>query len=175
MRRVVHATRRLRRGDPVQGDTVIGPMIDEANLARVGAWVNEAIAGGAVPLLAGHRRGAVLGPTILADTRPDMKVWREEVFGPVLTVAPYRTWADGIHLVNASRYGLQAGIFTHDAQRIEQAFRGLAVGGVVVNDIPTLRLDHLPYGGTKDSGFGREGVAEAMLAMTEPRLLLMRE
>jgi len=175
VRKVVDATRRLRRGDPAQEDTVIGPMIDDANLARVGAWVNEAVAGGAVPLLAGRRRGAVLGPTILAGTRPDMKVWREEVFGPVLTVAPYRTWAEGIRLVNASRYGLQAGIFTRDAQRIEQAFRGLAVGGVVVNDIPTLRLDHLPYGGVKASGFGREGVAEAMLAMTEPRLLLMRQ
>lgn len=172
VRKVVDATRRLRRGDPAQGDTIIGPMIDEANLVRVAAWVNEAIAGGAVPLLAGRRRGAVLGPTILADTRPGMKVWWEEVFGPVLTVAPYRTWADGIRLVNASRYGLQAGIFTHEAQRIEQAFRGLAVGGVVVNDIPTLRLDHLPYGGTKDSGFGREGVVEAMMAMTEQKLLL---
>jgi len=174
VRKVVEATRRLPRGDPARSATVIGPMIDEASLRRVGAWVGEAIADGAVPLLAGRRRGAVLGPTILARTRNSMKVWKEEVFGPVLIVAPYRTWADGIRLANASRYGLQAGIFTHDARRIEQAFRGLAVGGVVVNDIPTLRLDHLPYGGTKDSGFGREGVAEAMMEMTEPRVLLMR-
>jgi len=174
VRKVVNATRVLRRGDPARADTIIGPMIDETSLARVGAWVRDAIAGGATPLLTGRRRGAVLGPTILAGVTPSMKVWREEVFGPVLTVAPYRTWAEGIRLANTSRYGLQAGIFTHDARRIEQAFRGLAVGGVVVNDLPTLRLDHLPYGGTKDSGFGREGVVEAMTAMSEPKLLLMR-
>jgi acyl-CoA reductase-like NAD-dependent aldehyde dehydrogenase len=174
VRKVVNATRALRRGDPARADTLIGPMIDEASLVRVGAWVRAAIAGGATPLLTGRRRGAVLGPTILAGVTPSMKVWREEVFGPVLTVAPYRTWAEGIRLANTSRYGLQAGIFTHDARRIEQAFRGLAVGGVVVNDLPTLRLDHLPYGGTKDSGFGREGVVEAMTAMSEPKLLLMR-
>lgn len=172
VRKVVEATRALRRGDPARADTVIGPMIDEASLVRVGGWVREAIAGGATALLEGRRRGAVLGPTILAQVTPSMKVWREEVFGPVLTVAPYRTWAEGIRLANTSRYGLQAGIFTHDARRIEQAFRGLAVGGVVVNDLPTLRLDHLPYGGTKDSGLGREGVVEAMMAMSEPRLLL---
>lgn len=172
--RVVDATRALRRGDPARVDTVIGPMIDEASLRRVQAWVTDAIADGAVPLVTGRRRGMVLGPTILTRTRPEMKVWQEEVFGPVLTVAPYRTWAEGIRLANASRYGLQAGIFTHDARRIEQAFRQLAVGGVVVNDIPTLRLDHLPYGGVKSSGFGREGVVEAMMAMTEPKLLLAR-
>ena len=175
MRKVVEATGALRRGDPSRADTVIGPMIDEASLVRVGAWVREAIAGGATALLEGRRRGAVLGPTILAQVTPSMKVWREEVFGPVLTVAPYRTWAEGIRLANTSRYGLQAGIFTHDVRRIEQAFRGLAVGGVVVNDLPTLRLDHLPYGGTKDSGLGREGVVEAMTSMSEPKLLLMRE
>jgi glyceraldehyde-3-phosphate dehydrogenase (NADP+) len=175
VRRIVDATRALRRGDPARASTVIGPMIDEASLVRVAAWVREAVAGGALPLLAGRRRGAVLGPTILARVRPTMKVWQEEVFGPVLTVAPYRTWTEGIRLANMSRYGLQAGIFTHDARRIEQAYRGLAVGGVVVNDIPTLRLDHLPYGGAKDSGFGREGVVEAMTAMSEPRLLLMRQ
>ncbi|HEX7023898.1 MAG TPA: aldehyde dehydrogenase family protein [Gemmatimonadales bacterium] len=171
---VLQATRRLAAGDPSRAGTVIGPMIDSRNLERVRSWVAEAVAAGAMPLLRGRRRGAVLGPTVLAGTRRGMKVWQEEVFGPVLTVAPYRTWAQGIRLANDTRYGLQAGIFTHDARRIEQAFRDLRVGGVVVNDIPTLRLDHLPYGGTKDSGFGREGVAEAMLAMTEGRLLLGR-
>ena len=103
-----------------------------------------------------------------------MKVSCEEVFGPVLVVAPYQTWREGIRHANDSPYGLQAGVFTHDARRIREAFRGIEVGGVVVNDIPTLRLDHLPYGGIKSSGLGREGVAEAMREMSEPRLLLER-
>jgi acyl-CoA reductase-like NAD-dependent aldehyde dehydrogenase len=175
MRRVIEATRALGRGSPLATGTVIGPMIDRASLTRVESWVSEALAGGAVALVRGRRRGSVLGPTVLARVTPSMKVWREEVFGPVLTVAPYRSWAEAIRLANATRYGLQAGIFTHDARRIEQAFRELQVGGVIVNDIPTLRLDHLPYGGIKDSGFGREGVEEAMRAMSEPKLLLGRQ
>jgi acyl-CoA reductase-like NAD-dependent aldehyde dehydrogenase len=103
-----------------------------------------------------------------------MKIWKEEVFGPVLLVEPYRTWAQALRLANDTEYGLQAGIFTHDARRIDQAYRELEVGGVIVNDIPTLRLDHLPYGGIKASGFGREGVRSAMEEMTEPKLLLGR-
>src|SRR6185503_19580902 len=145
-----------------------------ASLARVQAWIAEAIAAGARVLLRGRRRGPLLGPTILGEVTPSMKVWSEEVFGPVLTISPYRTWPEAIRLANQTRYGLQAGVFTHDARRVDAAFRGLAVGGVVVNDIPTLRLDHLPYGGVKASGFGREGVRSAMEAMTEPRLLLGR-
>ena len=173
-RLVVAATRRLRAGDPLRKDTVIGPMIDEGSLLRVQRWTAEAIAAGATPLLRGRRRGSVLGATILGDVRPAMKVWSEEIFGPVLTISPYRTWQQAIRYANDTEYGLQAGVFTHDARRIDTAFRELEVGGVVVNDIPTLRLDHLPYGGVKGSGFGREGVVSAMEAMTEPRLLLQR-
>jgi len=173
-RLVVAATRALHAGNPLRPETVIGPMIDEASLLRVRSWTAEAIAAGATPLLKGRRRGNVLGPTILGDVRPSMKVWSEEVFGPVLTISPYRSWQQAIGYANDTEYGLQAGVFTHDARRIDAAFRGLEVGGVVVNDIPTLRLDHLPYGGVKGSGFGREGVVSAMEAMTEPRLLLQR-
>jgi acyl-CoA reductase-like NAD-dependent aldehyde dehydrogenase len=171
-RLLVAATRALRAGNPRDPDTVIGPLIDAASLVRVQAWTAEAIAAGARPLLRGRRRGTVLGPTILGRVRPDMKVWGEEVFGPVLTVMPYRGWKEAIAYANDSPYGLQAGVFTHDARRIDAAFRGLEVGGVIVNDIPTLRLDHLPYGGVKGSGLGREGVASAMESMSEPRLLL---
>ena len=173
-RLLVAATRRLASGDPRRPETVIGPLIDEASILRVQGWIAEAVAAGAKPLLRGRRRGSVLGATILTDVRPEMKVWREEVFGPVLTVIPYRGWQEAIRLANNSEYGLQAGVFTHDSRRIEAAFRALEVGGVVVNDIPTLRLDHLPYGGVKGSGFGREGVVSAMEAMTEPRLLLLK-
>lgn len=171
-RLVVAASRALPRGNPLDREAVIGPMIDEGSLRRVQSWVDEAVASGARPLLRGRRRGPVLGPTILDRVSRTMKVSCEEVFGPVLTITPYRTWSEAIRLANDSEYGLQAGVFTHDARRIEAAFQGLEVGGVVVNDIPTLRLDHLPYGGVKGSGFGREGVTEAMLDMTEPRLLL---
>ena len=174
LRLVVAATRKLRAGDPLRAGTVIGPLIDAAAITRVQAWIAEALAGGATALLRGRRRGAVLGATILKGTRPGMKVWQEEVFGPVLTVQPYRSWPEAIRLANTTEYGLQAGIFTHDTRRIEQAFREIEVGGVIVNDIPTLRLDHLPYGGVKASGFGREGVTAAMKEMTEPRLLLGR-
>jgi len=174
-RLVVEATRRLPSGDPLHPETVVGPLIDAASLARVQQWTAEAEAGGARVLLRGKRRGSVLGPSILTRVNRKMKVWSEEVFGPVLTIMPYRTWNEAIRLANDSTYGLQAGVFTHDARRIDAAFRRLEVGGVVVNDIPTLRLDHLPYGGVKDSGFGREGVRSAMEAMTEPRLLLGRD
>ncbi|HTL04710.1 MAG TPA: aldehyde dehydrogenase family protein [Gemmatimonadales bacterium] len=173
-RLIVAATRRLVAGDPLRPATVLGPLIDGDALRRVQHWIAEAEAAGARPLLRGRRRGQVLGPTILTRVTPAMKVWSEEVFGPVLTVMPYRGWSEGIRLANATQYGLQAGIFTHDARRIEAAFRGLEVGGVVLNDIPTLRLDHLPYGGVKASGFGREGVQSAMDTMSEPRLLLGR-
>ena len=175
VRMVVEATRRLRAGDPASPGTVIGPMIDRTAVDRVSAWVQEAVGGGATALLRGRRRGMLLGPTILAGTTRAMRVWSEEVFGPVLTVAPYRTWSEGIGLANATRYGLQAGVFTRDPRRIAAAARGLEVGGVVVGDIPTLRLDHLPYGGVKDSGFGREGVRDAMISMTEPKLILSRD
>ncbi len=172
-RLVVEAARRLPRGNPILPKTVVGPLIDARAVRRVQQWTTEAVEGGARVLLRGGRRGLILGPTILTNVRREMKVSCEEVFGPVLVVAPYTTWREGIRLANDSPYGLQAGVFTHDARRIREAFRGLEVGGVIVNDIPTLRLDHLPYGGVKASGFGREGVGEAMVTMSEPRLLLL--
>lgn len=174
LRKVVAATRRLPRGNPARPETVIGPLIDAGAVRRVQGWVDEAVSGGAHAVLLGRRRGMVLGPTILTNVRREMKVSCEEVFGPVLVVAPYTTWREGIRFANDSPYGLQAGVFTHDARRIREAFQGIEVGGVIVNDIPTLRLDHLPYGGVKSSGLGREGVEEAMREMSEGRLLLQR-
>ena len=173
-RLVVEASRRLPAGDPLRPDTVVGPMIDAAAMTRVRDWIAEAEESGARALLKGRARGRLLRPTILSGVTRDAKVWREEVFGPVLTVTPYRDWDEAIELANDSSYGLQAGVFTRDTGRVDRAFRGLEVGGVIVNDLPTLRLDHLPYGGIKASGFGREGLAAAMEEMTEKRLLLMR-
>ena len=171
---VVEASRRLPAGDPRRPDTVVGPMIDAAAVARVRQWIAEAERAGARVLLKGSARGLLLRPAILANVPRDAKVWREEVFGPVLTVTPYRDWEEALELANDSSYGLQAGVFTQDTRRIDRAFRALEVGGVIVNDLPTLRLDHLPYGGVKASGFGREGVASAMEEMTEKRVLLIK-
>jgi glyceraldehyde-3-phosphate dehydrogenase (NADP+) len=171
---VVEASRRLPAGDPLRPDTIVGPMIDAAAMTRVREWIAEAEGSGARAILKGTARGRLLRPTILSGVAREAKVWREEVFGPVLTVTPYRDWDEAIELANDSGYGLQAGVFTRDAGRIDRAFRALEVGGVIVNDLPTLRLDHLPYGGIKASGFGREGLAAAMEEMTEKRLLLAR-
>jgi len=139
----------------------------------VEAWIAEAVAGGAETLLSGVRRGNVLGPTVLARVPKDAKVSRCEVFGPVATIAPYSEWHDALEAVNDSEFGLQAGVFTHDIRRIFEAFNSLEVGGVIVNDFPTLRIDHYPYGGVKASGFGREGVRYAMEEMSEPRMLVL--
>jgi glyceraldehyde-3-phosphate dehydrogenase (NADP+) len=174
VRLVAAATKALAVGDPADPATVVGPLIDDAAVTRVQGWVAEALAEGARPVLRGRRRGRLLGPTILEHVRDDSKVSCREVFGPVLTVASYRTWDEALARVNDSEFGLQAGVFTRDAGRAFAAFRNLEVGGVIVNDIPTLRLDHLPYGGVKASGFGREGLRDAMAAMTEPRLMLWR-
>lgn len=173
-RQVVSATRALAVGDPLDPATVIGPLIDDPAADRVQEWIREALANGARALLRGRRRGRLLGPTILDRVRPEMKVSCREVFGPVLVVQTYRTWDEALALANDSDYGLQAGVFTRDARRMLGAYEALEVGGVVGNDIPTLRLDHLPYGGVKASGFGREGLREAMREMSEPRVLLWK-
>lgn len=164
---------RLKAGDPSDDTTVVGPLIDPAATQRVEAWVEEAVAQGARVLLGGKRLGTVLEATVLTNVKPDMKVSCQEVFGPVVTVSSYRTFSDAIAALNQSDYGLQAGIFTQDINKVFHAFRHLEVGAVVANEIPTFRADHMPYGGVKDSGLGREGVKAAIEDMTEPRLLVM--
>jgi glyceraldehyde-3-phosphate dehydrogenase (NADP+) len=173
-RMVAAATRELGTGDPRDPATVVGPLIDDGAADRVQQWIREALAEGATALVRGRRRGRLLTPTILEQVRDSSKVSCREVFGPVLTMAPYDDWDEAMAAVNASEFGLQAGVFTRDAARVFGAFQSLAVGGVIANDIPTLRLDHLPYGGVKASGFGREGLRDAMLELTEPRLLLWK-
>jgi acyl-CoA reductase-like NAD-dependent aldehyde dehydrogenase len=165
------ATEALGVGDPKSEDVAVGPLISLEAAQRVQAWVNEAIEAGA-EVLTGHKlEGSVYRPTILAGTDPEMKVRCAEVFGPVVTVSAYDSFEEALALVNDSRYGLQAGVFTNDVNLIQQAYRQLDVGGVIVNNAPTWRIDHMPYGGVKDSGDGREGVRYAMEAMTEPKLL----
>jgi acyl-CoA reductase-like NAD-dependent aldehyde dehydrogenase len=160
-------------GDPAQEETDVGPLIRESDAERVDGWIQEGIRGGATLLAGGQRTGSLVSPTVLTGTHSPMKVSDEEIFGPVITVEPYEHFGDAIAAVNASRYGLQAGLLTRDAGLIQEAYRALEVGALIVGDAPTWRLDSMPYGGVKDSGEGREGVRYAIEEMTERRLLVM--
>ena len=164
---------RLKMGDPADEATSIGPLIDQAAAQRVESWIEEAIADGARVLLGGKRMGSLVEATVLSNVKPDMKVSCQEVFGPVVTVTPYRQLSEAVALLNQSDYGLQAGLFTQDINKVFYAFQHLEVGAVLANEIPTFRADHMPYGGVKDSGLGREGVRAAIEDMTEPRMLIM--
>ena len=165
--------RQLVVGDPLDPATDVGPLIDEAAARRAEAWIAEAVHDGATVVAGGGRRGAVLEPTILTGTRPEQRVNCEEVFAQVTTVTPYRSFDEALAAVNASPYGLQAGVFTRDVSRLMRAWDRLDVGGVMANEVPTWRMDRMPYGGTKASGLGREGVRYAIEDMTEMRLLTL--
>jgi len=164
---------RLKAGDPGDSGTVVGPLIDQGAANRVEAWIAEAVSQGARVLLGGKRLGSVVEATVLGNVTPAMKVSCQEVFGPVVTVTPYREFDEAIDTLNRSDYGLQAGVFTQNVDKVFQAFRRLEVGAVLANEIPTFRAEHMPYGGVKDSGLGREGVAYTIEEMTEPRLLVL--
>ena len=170
--RLVKEVENLKVGDPLDPAVDVGPVIDRRNVERIDAWVQEAVAGGATVLTGGRADGAFYVPTVLSTVDPEMKVCREEIFGPVVTIAPYATFEEAIERVNDPRYGLQAGVFTNDVTRAFQAHRDLEVGGVIVNDVSAFRADQMPYGGVKDSGVGREGLRYAMEEMTEPRILV---
>ena len=164
---------KLKVGDPLDDLTDVGPLIRESDAIRAHDWVQEAVRGGARLLCGGHRKGSILGPTVLTSTKPNMKVNCQEIFAPVVTVEPYTDFASALKQVNSSPYGLQAGLFTRDAKLIFDAYNELEVGGLIAGDVPTFRIDHMPYGGIKESGFGREGLRDAIQEMTEPKLLVM--
>lgn len=170
---LVAGVQKLRSGDPLEESTDLGPLIREADAIRAADWVQEAVAKGARLLCGGNRKGPFLEPTVLTNTQPDMKVNCKELFAPVVTVEPYDQFEEALRRINDSDYGLQAGIFTRDAKRIFQAYDELEVGGVMAGEVPSFRVDHMPYGGVKDSGLGREGLRYAMEDMTEPRILAM--
>ena len=171
--RVVPRVESLGRGDPADERTDVGPLIDVTAAKRVEQWVAEAVAGGATIRTGGARDGAAYAPTVLANVPGDARVARDEVFGPVLVVAPVDGIDEAFQAVNDSRFGLQAGIFTHDVHTAFRAHRELDVGGVIVGDVPSYRADQMPYGGVKDSGVGREGVSAAMTDLTYERVLVL--
>jgi acyl-CoA reductase-like NAD-dependent aldehyde dehydrogenase len=164
---------KLRTGDPLEETTDLGPLIRESDAIRAEEWVQEAVRGGARLLRGGLRNGALLEPTVLTGTKPEMKVNCQEVFAPVVTVEPYDDFFAAVRQVNNSPYGLQAGLFTRDSKLLFNAYEELEVGALIAGDIPSFRVDHMPYGGIKDSGLGREGLRYAIEEMTEPRLLVM--
>jgi aldehyde dehydrogenase (NAD+)/glyceraldehyde-3-phosphate dehydrogenase (NADP+) len=155
-------------------ETVVGPMIEAVHVKRVLSWIAEARAAGAELHCGGEAEGQMVFPTILTNVDVAQRVCKDEVFGPVTVVAAFDHFEEAIARCNASRFGLQAGVFTRDLARGMQAFRELDYGGVMLNDVPTFRVDNFPYGGTKDSGFGREGLRFAMDEMSEPKVLVMR-
>ena len=173
--RLVEAARALRLGDPLDPETDLGPMVDAKAAARTQAWVDEAVAAGARGLLGGRAGDTFYPPTILVDAPLDAKVCSEEAFAPLVVLARFSDFEAAISQANDSRFGLQAGVFTNDLGNAFRAFDGLEVGGVILNDIPTYRIDHMPYGGVKDSGHGREGLRYAIEDMTEIRILVIAQ
>jgi acyl-CoA reductase-like NAD-dependent aldehyde dehydrogenase len=167
------AIAKLRTGNPLEESTDVGPLIRESDAARAADWVQEAVRGGARLLCGGQRHGSVLEPTVLTGTKAEMRVNCEEIFAPVVTVEPYDNADAAIRALNNSAYGLQAGIFTRDANFLFHAYEELEVGSLVAGDVPSFRIDNMPYGGLKDSGLGREGLRYAIEEMTEPKLLVM--
>jgi acyl-CoA reductase-like NAD-dependent aldehyde dehydrogenase len=161
-------------GDPMDEKVVSGPMISGSAADKVESFIKEAVDKGAKILAGGGRKRNLIEPTLMEAVPENTKLFAEEVFGPVMTIRTFKDLDEAISIVNKSQYGIHAGIFTHDIRSAEKAFRDIEVGGVIVNDYPTLRFDNMPYGGVKHSGFGREGVRYAMDDMTEPRVMLTR-
>jgi glyceraldehyde-3-phosphate dehydrogenase (NADP+) len=173
MSRFVEAARGLKVGDPLDPATDVGPMVDAAAVERTRAWVDEARSMGAKVLLGGTSDGLYYSPTVLTDVPAEASVCREEAFAPLVVVSRFDDFAEAVGGVNEGRFGLQAGVFTNDLAHAWFAFEELVVGGVIVNDVPTYRIDHMPYGGSKDSGIGREGVRYAIEDMTELRIMVI--
>lgn len=175
LERFVTLSRELAVGDPLDPRTVVGPMIEARHVARVQEWVAEAERGGAKRLLGGQARGNLLWPIVLTGTKPEHRVCKDEIFGPVTLVEPVEDFEAGLKACNASRFGIQAAVFTRDLGRALRAYRELDFPGVLVNDAPNFRVDNVPYGGTRDSGQGREGVRFAIEDFTQTKLLSLRE
>jgi acyl-CoA reductase-like NAD-dependent aldehyde dehydrogenase len=172
--RLVDKTKKLISGDPKKEDTFIGPMIDEKEAKRLENWINSAVAAGGKLLCGGKRNGSILDATLLEDVPKDQTICTNEAFGPVAVLSKFTDFNAALDEVNDSTFGLQAGIFTRDIYKMQRAWDRLEVGGVIIGDVPSWRVDNMPYGGVKDSGLGREGIRYAMKDMSEERLLVIR-
>jgi acyl-CoA reductase-like NAD-dependent aldehyde dehydrogenase len=172
--KLVNASKKLKTGDPKDESTFIGPIISEIEAKRIETWIQSAVNSGAKVLCGGKRHGSIIEPTILEDVPRTEKVCALEAFGPVAVLSKFSDFDKALDTINDSIYGLQAGIFTKDIYKAHKAWNKLDVGGVVIGDSPSWRVDHMPYGGVKNSGIGREGIRFAMEDMTEIKLLILR-
>ena len=171
---LVKATKALKMGDPKDPETFIGPIISESEAKRLESWIQEAMDGGASLLCGGKRNGVMLEASLLENVGQDQKIRNEEAFGPVAILDTFSNFDDVLNDINDSKFGLQVGIFTRDIYKAHKAWDELEVGGVIIGDVPSWRVDHMPYGGIKDSGLGREGIKYAIEDMTEIRLMAIR-
>jgi acyl-CoA reductase-like NAD-dependent aldehyde dehydrogenase len=172
--KLLHAASQLKSGDPKHPDTFIGPIISENEAKRLKEWIDAAVGSGAKLLCGGKRDGVMLDATLLENVPEDAAISCQEAFGPVAILSRFSTFDEALERVNRSAFGLQAGVFTRDLYRAHRAWDRLEVGGVIIGDVPSYRVDNMPYGGVKDSGLGREGIRFAMEDMTEIRLLVIR-
>jgi acyl-CoA reductase-like NAD-dependent aldehyde dehydrogenase len=166
---------RLKMGDPKNEETFVGPMISLSEANRLKSWIDEAVSLGGTLLVGGKQEGAMLDATVLENVPHHAQLNTEEAFGPAAILSKFSDFDDALKSVNDSKFGLQAGIFTRDLYKMNKAWDELEVGGVVIGDVPSWRVDNMPYGGVKDSGVGREGIRFAMEDMTEIRLLVIRD
>jgi acyl-CoA reductase-like NAD-dependent aldehyde dehydrogenase len=172
--KLVGIVKTLPMGDPKDENTFIGPVISEGDAQRLEGWVQEAAEGGGTVLCGGNREGVMMEPTLVENPPVDCKLSVEEAFGPVATITSFRDFDEALKEINNSKFGLQAGIFTRDLYKAQKAWDELDVGGVVIGDVPSFRVDNMPYGGVKDSGLGREGIRFAMEDMSEIRCMVIR-
>jgi len=173
--KLVALAKEVKSGDPSQADVVIGPMIDRGELERIQQWIDEAVEEGATLLCGGKVDRLVMNATILENVSHESKLYKDEAFGPVMILEAYDDFDKGIELANDSRFGLQVGVYSSSINKAMQAWDHIEAGGVIINDVPTFRVDNMPYGGVKDSGFGREGVKYAIEDMTEIRLMVVKD
>ena len=172
--RLVAAAKNIRPGDPRDEHTFLSPLIDDNAAQRIDDWLAEATKKGAQLLCGGERDGRLMLPTILKDVPNVVNLYCEEVFGPVMMIEPFDAFDEALRIVNASDYGLQTGMFTNDINNAMRAFDELEVGAVIINDVPAMRVDSMPYGGVKQSGHGREGLRWAIEEMTELRMMVLK-
>ena len=171
--KLIAAVKGLKVGDPLDRSTDLGPMIDRKALLRTQTWVDQAVTEGASLLTGGTTEGEFFPPTVIENANPASFVCSKEAFAPLVTIAPVKTFGEAVRKINDSEYGLQAGVFTNSLEKALVAFENIEAGGVIINDVPMYRIDHMPYGGVKSSGLGREGLKYAIEDMTEPRIMVL--
>lgn len=174
-KKLIAKLKKIKVDDPKLNTTLVGPMIKEAEAVRLKKWVDKAEKKGAKVLTGGHLQGVLFEPTLLENVDAKLEIYKDEAFGPVAILEKFKDFEQGINTINQSRFGLQAGVYTQNLNKMLYAWDHLHVGGVIINDVPTFRVDNMPYGGVKDSGLGREGIHSAIRDMQEERLLAIKQ